>query len=204
MNMKHKHLLLLAYIPLYLTAFFLIEKYITTDYWVSYIPLDDVIPFLEGFVILYCLWYPFMICTGLYLLIKDIPAFERYMWFIIIGFTTCIAICAIFPNGQNLRPAEFERINLFTGMVEAIYRVDTNTNVLPSMHVVGSLAAAFAIFDCDALKNKLIRISTVILTALICISTVLIKQHSILDIFAGIAVSIPIYFIVYRKKVFAK
>ncbi len=202
--MKNKHLLLLLYIPLYLTAFFLIEKYITTDYWVSYIPLDDAIPFLEGFVVLYCLWYPFMIFTGLYLLLKDIPAFERYMWFVILGFTTCIAICAVFPNGQDLRPLEFERVNFFTRMVESIYRVDTNTNVLPSMHVVGSLAAAFAIFDSNALKKRFIRVSTTILTILICMSTVLIKQHSILDIFAGIAICIPIYFIVYRKKVFGK
>lgn len=102
--MKNRHLLLLLFVPLYLTAFYLIEKFITTDYWVSYIPLDDSIPFLEVFVIPYCIWYPFMIVTGLYLLLKDVPAFKRYMWFIIIGFTTSLTICALLPNGQHLRP----------------------------------------------------------------------------------------------------
>lgn len=53
--MKNRHLLLLLFVPLYLTAFYLIEKFITTDYWVSYIPLDDSIPFLEVFVIPYCI-----------------------------------------------------------------------------------------------------------------------------------------------------
>ncbi|NMA67679.1 MAG: phosphatase PAP2 family protein, partial [Clostridiaceae bacterium] len=180
----------------------LAEKHITTDYWVSYIPFDDVIPFLEGFVIFYCLWYPFMILTGLYLLIKDIPAFERYMWFIIFGFTISITICIIFPNGQDLRPLEFERVNLCTRMVEAIYKADTNTNVLPSMHVVGQLAAAIAVFDSKTLKNSFIRTITVILTILVCLSTVFIKQHSILDIFAGIAVSIIVWLIVYRTNIF--
>jgi len=202
--MKNRHLLLLLFVPLYLTAFYLIEKFITTDYWVSYIPLDDSIPFLEVFVIPYCIWYPFMIVTGLYLLLKDVPAFKRYMWFIIIGFTTSLTICALLPNGQDLRPLVFERVNFCSKMVEAIYQADTNTNVLPSMHVVGTLATAFAIFDSPGLKNRVIRIITIIFTILICMSTVFIKQHSILDIFAGIAVCIPIYFVVYRRSFFNK
>jgi len=201
---KYRHLFLIAYLPIYLAAFFLAEKYITTDYWVSYIPFDDVIPFIDWFVIFYCLWYPFMIVTGLYLLLKDIPAFERYMWFIIIGFTIGIAICILFPNGQDLRPAEFERENIFTDLVSRLYEVDTNTNVLPSMHVIGTVAVAFAVFDSKYLKNVFVRTVTVILTVLICASTVFIKQHSILDVFAGLAISIIVWLIVYRSRLFRK
>lgn len=201
---KYRHLLLILYLPIYLVVFFLAEKHITTDYWVSYIPFDDVIPFVEAFVIFYVLWYPFMFLTGLYLLFKDIPAFERYMWFIIFGFSISIAICIIFPNGQDLRPLEFERVNFCTRLVGLLYEIDTNTNVLPSMHVVGSIAVAFAVFDSKTLKNTLVRTVTLILTILISLSTVFIKQHSILDIFAGIAVSLIVWLIVYKSKLFRK
>ena len=38
----------MLYIPAYLLLFFIVEQLVpsTCDYWVSYLPLDDLIPFL--------------------------------------------------------------------------------------------------------------------------------------------------------------
>lgn len=38
-----------------------------------------------------------------------------------------------------------EQHNFFTWMVQYTYSLDTNTNVFPSVHVLGVLAALFAI-----------------------------------------------------------
>lgn len=197
---KNKHLLLISYVVVYIIWFIIVEHLVTDDYWVSYIPLDDKIPFVDWFVIFYSMWYFFLIVPGLYLLVKkDIPAFKRYMWFIIIGFSVSLFICTVFPNGQNLRPAEFEHDNVFTWAISRIYAADTNTNVLPSMHVVGCIAVVTAVFDSSYTKRWRIPVS--VLAVLICLSTVFIKQHSVLDVIAGVIVCIPIWLVLYLKRV---
>lgn len=186
------------FLPGYLLAFFLLETFISGDgsYWSSHISLDDYIPFLEGFVVFYCLWYPFLIVPGIYLFFKDIPEFKKYVWYLICAFAICFAVYIIFPNGQDLRPEAFERNNIFTDIVGLIYSADTNTNVFPSMHVAGALGAAAAFFRTDGLKKY--RAVSVITAVLICASTVFIKQHSLLDVFGGIAVWLISYIAVYR------
>ena len=202
---RNPHLLFVLYVPFYLAMFFLLEQHTPEDYWVSYLPLDDQIPFLEGFILPYCLWYPFLVLTGIYALIRDVPAFRRYMTVISIGFTFSLLFCFLFPNGQNLRPDAFPRDNLCTRLVALIYSADTNTNVLPSVHVIGSLAAMCAVYDCDALRRRWYfpALATLLCLA-ICASTVLVKQHSILDVFAGLAVAVPLILIVYRKRIFRR
>ena len=186
------------FLPGYLLAFFLLETFISGDgsYWSSHIFLDDYIPLLEGFVVFYCLWYPFLIVPGIYLFFKDIPEFKKYVWYLICAFAICFAVYIIFPNGQDLRPEAFERNNIFTDIVGLIYSADTNTNVFPSMHVAGALGAAAAFFRTDGLKKY--RAVSVITAVLICASTVFIKQHSLLDVFGGIAVWLISYIAVYR------
>lgn len=196
---KYKHALWALYLPIYLIAFFVLEHYIgrDADYWVSYTPLDDVIPFCEYFVIFYYLWYVYMGAVGIWLLFEDGDKFRRYMWFIAIGFSLSIIFMALFPNGQDLRPAAFERDNIFTRLIGAIYKVDTNTNVLPSLHVVGAFAAYFGLCDSKFGKKVWVNISGLLLAILITASTVFIKQHSILDVYAGLAVSAVLYILVY-------
>lgn len=202
---NNRHLLFLLFIPFYMTMFFLLEHHVTDNYWVSYLPLDDKIPFLEGFVIPYYLWYPFLAAPGIYVLLRDVPAFKRYMTFIVCGYSFSLLVCFLFPNGQDLRPTEFARDNIFTRLVALMYSIDTNTNVIPSVHVIGSIAALTVVIDCDALRRKrVIPILAALLCAAICASTVLIKQHSILDVFAGIAVAIPLILIIYRKRIFRR
>lgn len=189
----HRYVLFLLYIPIYLLCYFLVEHHVPSDgaYWVSYMPLDDRIPFLDFFVIPYVMWYPFLIAVGLYLMVKDPPVFVRYALFLIIGFTVSLAICWVFPNGQDLRPARFGRETVFTWIIRIIYAADTNTNVFPSMHVVGMLGGAFAIFASD--KARQLRAPAVILAVLVSASTVLIKQHSVLDIIGGVILCLPLY-----------
>ncbi len=202
---ENKHVFLALYLPIYLIGFFWVESYVPSDsqYWVSHTPLDDLIPFVEAFVIPYCLWFPFMILTGLYLMFYDAPAFSRYMLAIAISFTASIVFFVFFPNGQNLRPATFAHDNLFTRVIGLIYAADTNTNVLPSIHVVGSVLVVFALFDTKRLKARRflwIKAAAILLAVLITAATVFIKQHSMLDIYAGLAVCIPLYFLIYNKR----
>ena len=196
----HRYYYLLLYIPVFLAWFFLIEQINTPDrpYWVSYLPLDDKIPFVPCFSLIYCLWFPFLLLPGIYLLLKEPRAFTRFMWFFMIGMSFCLLVCTIFPNGQDLRPTEFASEGFCTVLVQLLYRADTNTNVLPSMHVVGSVAVFYGVLCAPSLKKPAILLPVFVLTALICLSTVLIKQHSVLDTLTGFAVCIPIWWLVNR------
>ena len=187
----------MLYIPVYVLTFFAVERLVpTTGYWVSYIPWDDLIPFCEYFVVFYCMWYPLLIGTALYLFLRDDRSFRLYAWFLIVAFTGTLLFCLLFPNGQDLRPAEFSRHNLFTWVVQQIYRADTNTNVIPSMHVLDCMGACFGLFRCRT-APRWAKIGVVALTLLINCSTVFIKQHSLLDVFIALAVSIVLYFAVF-------
>jgi membrane-associated phospholipid phosphatase len=204
---KYKHALWLLYLPIYLIAFHLAETLITSQYWVSYSPLDDKIPFVEEFVLAYMIWFPALWGTCLYLFFRDPVAFRRFIWFIIIGYSSCLLFYFIFPNGQDLRPRVFAETNVFTEAVQSFYANDTNTNVLPSMHVIGSSAIVFAVFDSKRLRKPWLCVTSVIVAVLIDLSTVFIKQHSILDVWTGLALSAVIYVIVYvviKKKQRAK
>ena len=126
----HHHWYLLIWL-VYLTLFAIAEHVVTDNYWVSYLPLDDKIPFCRYFIIPYCLWHPLLFLMTLYLMFYDAEGLKRYMLYIGLGFGGSILFCLIFPNGQDLRPTEFAQHDLFTWLVQRIYAADTNTNVLP-------------------------------------------------------------------------
>ena len=194
---SHKQVFWVIYLPLYLALFFLVEKMITDNYWVSYMPIDDMIPFVPAFIVGYCMWYPLLFAVGFFLMFADSESFNRYMWTLVIGFTATLIFCLLFPNGQDLRPQLPEDGNIFIKIIQGIYRKDTNTNVLPSMHVIGAFAAVFAVWDSPRLHHPLWRISVIALAILISISTLFVKQHSLLDVLTGMGVGVILYAIVY-------
>ena len=63
------------------------------------------------------------------------------------------------------------------------------------MHVVGCMAVLAVTFDSKYLKK--VRIPAVIIAVAICAATVFVKQHSILDVFAALALSLVLYLIIY-------
>ena len=52
---KYRHALWALYIIAYLIAFFIVEKVVSSDsnYWVSYMKLDDMIPFYRVYYFLF-------------------------------------------------------------------------------------------------------------------------------------------------------
>lgn len=180
-----KHYKYLLIIPIYLLAFFMAERVVPDDGFVSYLPLDDRIPFMEAFVIPYVLWYPLLAAVGIVLMIKDGDGFARYMTYIGVTFFSILLFDLLFPNRQLLRPETVSGDGIFAEMIKGIYSVDTNTNVLPSMHVVGCVGASVAVCLSESF-GRVWRASVICLSVIICASTVLIKQHSVLDVITAL------------------
>ena len=202
---NYRHLWMLSVWVVYLILYLVAEHVIVSDYHVMHIPLDEKIPFCEWMIIPYCLWHPFLVVMSAYLMLWDAESFKRFMAFIGLGFIPVIIFDMIFPNGQDLRPAVFEHTNIATRLVAQIYAADTNTNVFPSMHVIGSAALAAAAIYTPSLRKRHLHWIMIPLGVLISVSTVFVKQHSCLDLFGAIPYSALIWWLVYgvifkRKK----
>ena len=200
---QYRHLWLLLFWPIYWLRYPLIEALNTPERCVPIsCALDEVIPFCEYFLIPYMLWMVCMVATALYTLFFDVESFRKYSRFLIISFSISTVIYLIWPTCQNLRPETFARDNFFTRIVALLYSVDTNTNVCPSEHVIGSLAYLAAAFHTKSLRSPG-KLTVITLLALgTSFSTVFLKQHSFVDVVAALPVCAVAYVMVYgcRKK----
>ncbi|MBS6195391.1 MAG: phosphatase PAP2 family protein [Clostridiales bacterium] len=163
--------------------------------------LDQKIPFCEYFIVPYFLWFAYIAGTVLFFVYfnEDRTEYINLLVNLGLGMTLFLIVSYVYPNGLALRPHEFPRDNIFTAMVQYLYRIDTPTNVLPSIHVYNSVAAFCAINSCRKLqKHRIIRYSAFVLTTLIVLSTMFLKQHSIADVATGITFSVASYIVIYK------
>lgn len=195
---KYSHAWVLLYILIYMPWFIHLENRRSIHYYVIHSPIDNHIPFIEYFVVPYLLWFVFIAVTMGYFFFTDKWGFYKLAAFLFTGMTVFLIICTVFPNALNLRPTIFVRDNIFVDLVKMVYRADTPTNVLPSIHVFNSIGSCIAISHSDALKkHRKIQYSAYTLALLIILSTVFLKQHSVTDVIAAVAMACIIYPFVY-------
>ena len=205
---KYQHgLIITIYALIYLLLFQYVEQRPVYQYHVIYTVFDDYIPFCEYFIIPYLLWFPYMFGAVAYFIFINDNKQEYYQLTknLIMGMTIFLIVSFIYPNGHMLRPDSFARDNIFVQMVEWLYSTDTPTNILPSIHVFNSLAIHKAIVSCQRLKrHRGIQIASWILTILIVLSTMFLKQHSVIDVCLGITMAVAGSLLFYREKASAK
>ena len=165
---KYRHAWVLSYFLIYMPWFVYLEKRTNVRHYMIHSPIDNHIPFIEYFIVPYLVWFVFIAVTVAYFLIKDKWGFYR--------------LCAF----------------VFTDMVKVLYKTDTPTNVLPSIHVFNSIGVSIAISHSNDLKkHRWIQISAYILAVLIILSTMFLKQHSVTDVIAAVTMACIIYPFVY-------
>ncbi len=204
---KYKHLFLLLFWPIFGLAFLTVEQF-WPDIWMHLTgkelvyqevicELDAYIPFCEWFVIPYYFWFAFLVGTGIWGLLFEIQTFRHFSWFIILTYTVTIVIYYLWPNMQTLRVEEFPRDNWMVDIVKGLYDFDTHTNVCPSIHVLGSFAACFAGLHSERFRAWGWKVFFIVSTILISMSTVFLRQHSIIDVIAAlilVAICYPLVF----------
>ncbi len=196
------HLWYLLFWVLYILRYILVENLNPAAvYQPIWCPLDDLIPFCEWFVIPYVLWYALIALMHLYTMLYDVKSFQRYSRFLIVSVTISTLTFLLFPSCQNLRPTEFPRDNALARLVGLLYALDTNTNVLPSEHVMLAIAVFLAALNTKSLRRPIPLTLIGILTLSICLATVFIKQHSVLDALAALPVCAFSYWVTYRRKI---
>lgn len=199
---RYRHLLLLLIYPLVGWGFQFCEATVTTARYVMVWPaVDYAIPFVPWMVGPYVFWYALVAWPFLWLGFRDRTAFVRYSLFLYLGMTTAFVFYLLFPNGQPLRPGLDALPPGWDGaLLRWIYTHDTPLNVNPSIHVIDTLAVWFALADDQTgTPRGILRVVLAVVCLAVIASTVLVKQHSILDVFGGLGVSAFWGAILYRR-----
>ncbi len=119
-------------------------------------------------------------------------------WFLVTGMTLFLIVSFVYPNGHELRPEQFPRDNVFTRMIANLYQTDTATNILPSIHVYNSIGIQIAVQKSRRLsRHRGVQIVSGILCVSIILSTVFIKQHSMVDVISAFVLAAVLYVLIY-------
>lgn len=196
---KYRHgIPMVIYLIVYLILFFIVERLTEDNYHVIHMALDDKIPFCEYFVIPYFCWFAYVAGFVLYFIFVDKESYWPMFWFLVTGMTVFLIVSFVYPNGHELRPVQFPRDNVFTRMIANLYQTDTATNILPSIHVYNSIGIHIAVQKSRRLsKHRPVQIASGILSALIIMSTVFIKQHSMVDVISAFGLAAVVYVLIY-------
>jgi membrane-associated phospholipid phosphatase len=154
------------------------------------IRLDDQVPFWPHWVWVYSFLYYVMI--GLTVIsIQDLADGVHLIFGGLILLTTGALIFYLYPTNVPESYRHFETDNLSTRYLAFIQSMDSNRNAFPSMHCAIATYIGLAIVGLPTIGPWLGYGYIVI----IAISCVVVKQHVIIDTFAGVGLGAAIFFL---------
>lgn len=185
---KAKYVLIL-FLP-YLFFYFLIQSVITSGYNLL-TDLDEFIPFVPEFIWIYHTLIPIFFITTV-IMIEKKKVFFATLFSIIVAAIIMILFYACFPV---FYPRDgYTEASISGFVVELTRQIDGSNNTFPSSHVTFSWLLAFFIGLSSCAKHKKwIQPVYLIWAFLISISTVVLKQHFILDVFSGFVLASACY-----------
>lgn len=197
-KLKMRPLLVIClYFAAYLVTFFLLEKIPRSQFHIIHCTLDDHIPFVAIAVVPYVLWFLWVPFHVMRFLVRSREEFWRLFCTIMAGTAVSLAIFAIFPTALHLRQPLLGT-DPFTWLVGIIRQADTATNVCPSLHVFVSVEIWLAILDSNWTSRRA-KWHNGIICFLICLSTILIDQHSCIDLLCGVIMALIFHCIFNRR-----
>lgn len=153
--------------------------------------LDQALPVVSIFAVPYLFWFLFI---GMMLVVFAFSYEDDYYRLVnslIVGTVISTLIFYFYPT-VIARPG-IPGTDPFSAMVRFIYSVDNPFDCLPSLHILYALLPTF--FFCKCSKSSFWKTATVITFVLICLSTVFIKQHYVMDVLIASAIGSVLYIV---------
>ena len=183
------------YMVIYMPTFFWVESLTPANgFHIIHTAIDDMIPVVEIFIIPYILWLPYLCIGMIAIAIRSRSLSRKTSYMLMTGMTLFVIISLVYPNALELRGAIPDRENIFMTLINYLHAIDTPTDVLPSLHVYDAIVVAAGL-HLTFREKKIMLVLSDILTVLIVLSTVFIKQHSIIDVICAIVLFIPVFII---------
>lgn len=149
------------------------------------LPIDDGLPFVPAFIVFYILAYVQWFVGCILIARESREACYGVIGGEIIAKLICTAAFIIIPSTM-VRP-EITSGDGFSRIVKLIYDIDAPDNLLPSIHCLESMVCIHAALRMKKIGRWYLWL-TVAFSMLVFASTVLVKQHVVADVVAGIAV----------------
>lgn len=157
------------------------------------LPWDEAIPRQPGWAFVYVLFYPALLLPFAFRSFRqDLNVFSR----VSAGYLLQLLACApMFLMPIRVWHDPVSGSGLAVELLRLIYAVDEGFNVFPSMHV-----SYVSYLACVGVKLGGRRMILPLwgFTALIMASTLLVKQHYIVDLPAGLALGVATHLLVFR------
>lgn len=182
-------------------CYFISKTLCTIPHYIGW-KIDDMIPFNIYFIVPYFIWYLLIFMVPYYLYKNDKNLFSKYILSYLLC-TLCANIVFIIYPTTVIRPKVVGN-SIFHLIAKIIFWIDTPVlNCLPSLHCAISMLFILYILECKCNKN--IKISTIVISILIMLSTLYIKQHVFVDLLTGDILALVVYFIIkHERKLSAK
>lgn len=148
--------------------------------------LDDQIPFVPWTIIIYWGCYLFWIMNYIIGCRQDTERAFRFMSADFFAKLVCLMCFLVFPT-TNIRPV-IEGNSIWEELMRTLYHMDAADNLFPSIHC---LTSVFCFIAVRGNKNvaKWYKTTSFLLAAGICVSTLTTRQHVLIDVIAGVALS---------------
>ena len=152
-------------------------------HFVFSLPVDDAIPFIPAFSVIYVLAYVQWIAGYIVIARDSRELCYRVISGEIISKLICMVLFLLVPT--TMARAEIVPDGFFDTIVRYIYQLDTADNLFPSIHCLESWICFRGAMQMKT-TGPWYRYFTLLFSLLVFASTVLIKQHVAVDIIAGI------------------
>ena len=184
----------------YLVWFFAMEKIPNRNYHIVYSKLDDYIPFYKPAILIYSSWFLMLVIPFVYLLKRK--SYDDLYNIIIPMFSAMfisLIIYVIYPTALDIRVTDITGNDICSWIIRKIQQIDDPNNVCPSIHV-STTVIIYNQFRRILKDNKKSKALFLLWSAGICISTMLVKQHSIIDVVCGVVLAYAILFAFNKKQ----
>lgn len=154
--------------------------------------LDAMIPFIPFFIIIYILAFAQWAIGYVVIARESKEVCYKYLSAELIAKFCCLIFFFILPTTM-VRPNIIGN-SFLNWVVSFIYMTDAPVNLFPSIHCLESWMVFRGSLSCKKVPT-LYKVVMLIFSILVCLSTVFVKQHIVIDVIGGIlVVEIGIFF----------
>ena len=166
--------------------------------------IDDMFPLVPVFVVIYLYSFLFWLVAPAVVSLTPRRNYVNYLiGFVIaqlIGFVFFVFVPTYMDRVEENLFVLIDKPGLFNEMLKVVYEQDGGNmayNLAPSYHCLLSAYAYLGIRKQETI-SKGFRIYTLIMAIIICLSTVLVKQHYFIDIVTGVGFAVISYMMIEK------
>ena len=157
--------------------------------------IDDLIPIIPLFAVIYLYSYIFWICGPIAVSLTKKRNFINYICGLslayIVGFLFFVFMPTYMDRAKEGLMTVASQPGVFNGLLKIIYGADGAErafNLFPSYHCLISLYCWLGVWKQPEISKRF-QTYSLVMVILICFSTVLTKQHYIIDTFGGLLIA---------------